>query len=657
MVFPYQRKPRLCVLTYKALTGLVLSSEGRFRDRAEIVIDEYGLDDAMLRGRQLQQQGEVDVVVSAGYNVALLRSQLDLPVASIDVTGFDLLQALKTARSMAPQVGLVVYSGAISELEPVRDLLNVELELLTYESPTEARDCMLQLKSRGIEVVVGSSLIVGLAEQLGMRGVLFYTASSIDRALEKAIEIGENAIRQSARFEHLNAVMAHLHEAILAVDMRHRITAINPSMRQILDCGEAEPIGQRLPDIATELSLAGVIDGQPDEAEVVVQLRRGTYLMSRTAIRERGLNTGALLTLRETAAIQRADSTIRSQRRSRNVTARYSFDLITGTSAALTYARSVAERCARTASTVLISGETGTGKELFAQAIHNASARRLGPFVAMNCASFPESLLESELFGYEEGSFTGSRKGGKPGLFEAAHTGTIFLDEIGDMPISLQTRLLRVLQEREVVRLGSNAPVSIDVRVIAATHRSLEDRISAGSFRADLYYRINILQIALPPLRDRAEDLPLLADQLLAAKLREVGSALRTEHALAPLLPLLSAYAWPGNIRELENLMERFAVFLFSVKELSAIDYALFLREAPELTRLPSSVLPDPQLESQLVSESVAQELGIEHDDATVRLALQRSRGNRQAAAQLLGISRTTLWRRLRDMPELDEVG
>ncbi|MFH7042252.1 propionate catabolism operon regulatory protein PrpR [Paucibacter sp. JuS9] len=646
MVFPYQRKPRICVLTYKALTGLVLSAESRFRDRAEITVDEYVLDDAMFRGRQIEQQGDVDVVVSAGYNAAVLRSQLELPVASIDVTGFDLLHALKTARSIAPRIGLVVYRGSISELDSVKDLLLVELEQLTYETLAEARECMLQLKGRGIEVVVGSSLIVGLAEQLGMRGVLFYTAGSIDRALEKAIEIGENAIRQSARSENLNAILSHLHEAILAVDNRHRITAINPPMRQILDLGEEEPIGRRLPDIASELSLAGVLDGQPDEAEVVVQLRRGNYLMSRTGIRERGLNTGALLTLRETAAIHRADSTIRSQRRTRSVSARYSFDLITGTSAALSYARSVAERCARTSSTVLITGETGTGKELFAQAIHNASARKLGPFVALNCASFPESLLESELFGYEEGSFTGSRKGGKSGLFEAAHTGTVFLDEIGDMPISLQTRLLRVLQEREVVRLGSNSPVSIDVRVIAATHRSLEDRIADGQFRADLYYRLNILQVALPPLRERAEDLPLLAGQLLESKLREVGSAQRAERMLQPLLPALTSYAWPGNIRELENLMERFAVFLFGAKDAGSVDYGLFLREAPELTRRDNGLVPEPS------GEPASLELSIEHDDATIRAALQRSRGNRQLAAQMLGISRTTLWRRLRDLGE-----
>ncbi len=637
MPFASQRKPRICVLTYKALTGLVLKVQANAHDRADILVDEYILDDAVARGRQLQQQGDIDVIVSAGSNAVILRSQLDLPVVSIEVTGFDLLQALQRAKLVANRVGMVVYRNTMPELEPVKDLLNVELLQFSYETLSEARECFASLKRQGIEVVVGSSLIVDLAEQSGIRGVLVYTENSIERALDEAIQIGEAAIRQAQKYDNLNAAFAHLHEAILTVDSRHRITAINPLMRHILDLSEAHPIGARLPDVATELSLAGVLSGQDDDLDVVIQLRRGSYLMNRTAIIERGVSTGALLTLRDTSAIHRADSTIRSQRRPKSVAARYSFDLITGTSPALAYARSVAERCARTASTVLITGETGTGKELFAQAIHNASARQRGPFVALNCASLPDSLLESELFGYEEGSFTGSRKGGRLGLFESAHTGTVFLDEIGDMPISLQTRLLRVLQEREVVRLGSSTPTAIDVRVIAATHRSLASRIAEGLFRADLYYRLNILHVALPPLRARPEDLQALARQLLEGKLREMGAMTSAQSALQPIVHLLTGYAWPGNIRELENLMERFAVFLSGVRANQAIDYALFLREAPELT----PTTPD-AAQTNLTDPVI--------DDHRIRTALATHKGNRHAAAQALNMSRTTLWRRLKEL-------
>ncbi|MBN3729283.1 sigma-54 interaction domain-containing protein, partial [Burkholderia sp. Ac-20379] len=233
-----------------------------------------------------------------------------------------------------------------------------------------------------------------------------------------------------------------------------------------------------------------------------------------------GAATGSVLTFQESRAVERLDRTLRSQPHAQRFSARYRLDDVIGESAAMAHVRELARRYAKSDATVLILGESGTGKEMIAQSLHALSARRAFPFVAMNCGAFPEALLESELFGYDDGAFTGARRGGKAGLFEAAHRGTLFLDEIGEMPLSLQSRLLRVLQEREVVRLGSTEPIRIDVRIVAATHRSLLDAVEAGSFRADLYYRLNILNIALPPLRERPADIAALAAELLAQTAR-----------------------------------------------------------------------------------------------------------------------------------------
>ncbi len=650
------RKPRICVLTYKSLTRLLVDAELKYRKRADVVLDEVILDDAIAHGRALQAQGETDVLVSAGSNAVLLRAQLDIPVVSIEVTGFDLLQGLQRAREVSDRIGMVVFKETMPSLGSLKEMLSVNVIQHSYETLDEARLAFAALQRQGVEVVLGSSLIVDLAAQHGMQGVLVYTSNSIERALEEAIQIGETALRQAARYDNLNAAFAHLHEAILTVDPRHRITAINPLMQKALGLDDADAprrlVGERLPDVATELSLAGILSGQEDEVDVVVRLVTGSYLMNRTAIVERGEITGALLTLRDTFAIQRADSTIRSQPRPKAVGARYSFDAIAGTSPSLLHARSVAERCARTSSTVLITGETGTGKELFAQAIHNASARSRGPFVALNCASFPESLLESELFGYDPGSFTGARKAGRLGLFEAAHTGTVFLDEIGDMPISLQTRLLRVLQEREIVRLGSNSPTAIDVRVIAATHRPLQEHIAKGSFRSDLFYRLNILHLRLPALRERADDIAVLALRLLQAKLRDSGRAVPAQAVLTPLLPHLQQHDWPGNIRELENLMERFAVFLQSQRNLAEVDYAQFLLEAPELAPGKAQALAallTPRTAALPVRDDAPKRAGKRQrlTDAELLQALEQHPGNRDQIAESLGISRTTLWRRL----------
>ena len=300
---------------------------------------------------------------------------------------------------------------------------------------------------------------------------------------------------------------------------------------------------------------------------------------------------------------------------------------------------------ARSPATVLIQGETGSGKELVAQAIHREGPRSLGanrPFVAVNCGAIAESLLESELFGHEEGAFTGARRGGHAGLFEAANRGTLFLDEIGEMPLPLQTRLLRVLEEREVMRVGGTRPVPIDVRVISATHCDLEARVREGRFRADLFYRLAVLRLALPPLRARLLDIAPLAEWSLKQSLAALGARPHPNlHAeLAACAPLLERYGWPGNVRELRNLMERLALFL-AAEPLQALSPAFLLSVAPELGQAAS------QPTSQPASGPVAGAMAAPALE-TVAEVVARFGGSREAAARHLGISRTTLWRRLR---------
>src|SRR5690606_9213648 len=291
-----------------------------------------------------------------------------------------------------------------------------------------------------------------------------------------------------------------------------------------------------------------------------------------------------VLVCQDPVVIQRLDRSLRSRSRPALRHAKYGLSNLVGDSAALRAVKERALSCARSAATVLIVGESGTGKELLAQGIHNASERRAQPFVAINCAAFPEAWLESELFGYVEGAFTGSSRGGKMGLFEAAHTGTIFLDEIGEMPLSLQTRLLRVLQEREVLRIGATVPTPVDLRVIAATHRDLGRQVEEGQFRQDLYYRLNILGIRLPPLRERHGDLPLLVRHLAEKITLRLGAPRRVEESWTQALVEAGRhYHWPGNIRELENLIERILVFRDHDEEAGPMTERELREIAPEL--------------------------------------------------------------------------
>jgi propionate catabolism operon transcriptional regulator len=315
--------------------------------------------------------------------------------------------------------------------------------------------------------------------------------------------------------------------------------------------------------------------------------------------------------------------------------ARHGVADLRGQSAAMEKVRQGVVLYARSPATVLIQGETGSGKELVAQAIHRESprgSRAKAPFVAVNCGAIAESLLESELFGHEEGAFTGARRGGHAGLFEAANHGTLFLDEIGEMPLALQTRLLRVLEEREVMRVGGTRPVPVDVRIVSATHCDLEARVREGRFRADLFYRLAVLRLALPPLRERPDDIVPLAEWSLRNALAALGARSSPNLAaeLAACGVLLRRYPWPGNVRELRNLAERLALFL-AAEPLQALTPAFVLEVAPELGQTaaaPADVAPG--------AESAA-------------AVLRRFDGRRDAAAAYLGISRTTLWRRLRE--------
>lgn len=317
---------------------------------------------------------------------------------------------------------------------------------------------------------------------------------------------------------------------------------------------------------------------------------------------------------------------------------RYSFDDIIGQSPEMRKCVDLAKRISASNSSVLILGESGTGKELFARAIHNASNRAQGNFIAINCGAIPDTLLESELFGYEGGSFTGAKKEGNPGKFEMANGGTIFLDEIGDMPLNLQAKLLRVLQDREVVRIGDSRPIPIDVRIIAATNKDLEDLIDEGLFRRDLYYRINVIPIKIPPFRERREDMELMSEYLLRKHATLLGKNI--ESIDSDTMDILKRHNWPGNVRELENVIE-YAVNMETGKTLAAASLPSYLTESSE------DLLP-----AQEESESSLKDSASLSERNKIINALSMFEDNtkgKKECAKYLKISLSTLYRKLKE--------
>ncbi|MGB3742275.1 MAG: propionate catabolism operon regulatory protein PrpR [Castellaniella sp.] len=626
-------RPRICIIGYKRLSHLVHSVIDEYSTRADIEVIDEVFDAALKAARYREQEKLADAFISGGANASILRATLSSPVARIKVSGYDILLAMLKAGDISDRVGLITYGETDAQLDSIKALLKLKIDQRAYRSADEAKDCCMSLISAGFSVIVGSSVVVDLAEQHGVRGILAYSRGAVRQAIEDAIELAYAARLEAIKFEQIDSVLRHLSEAVVAVDEHEQVTAINPAMEHVLGVTRREAIGHKLGALSAQASLKSTIDQDFSEHAAVTNIGHQTYIANKVPIHSQGVIAGAVMTLMPASAIQHADTNLRTEKRPGHPVAKYHFEQIAGSSKPFVQACNTAKRYARTSSTVLITGESGTGKELFAQAIHNASDRSRNPFIALNCAAFPEQLLESELFGYEEGAFTGSRKGGKPGLLEVAHTGTVFLDEIGDMPVSLQTRLLRVLQEKEVIRLGGTQPIPVNVRVIAATHHILQDRIRQGLFRSDLFYRLNILHLHLPSLRDRHDDIAVLAIRLLQSFLDRAKIPLGAQQILAPLMPRLIAYDWPGNVRELENVAERLASFAVECTTPESLDDSLIRQNLPEIF--------SPHVG---LATNDANSLDVE----SVKAALTKTHGNRRKAAEQLGVSRTTLWRWLK---------
>lgn len=359
----------------------------------------------------------------------------------------------------------------------------------------------------------------------------------------------ERSTRVESRFDIL---MEILDEGLIGINEKGEIFACNEKAREITRVSPSLIAGRRGEEVFPYIPFRKCLETRTVQQAQVINVGGTNVNLTVIPVMRQSECIGAFATLQRFNDVEKRQNELRSQLFHKGHRAKYTFDDIVGQSAGICRTKEILKRMALTESPVLLIGETGTGKELFAHAVHSASKRSDGPFVAINVAAMPENLLESELFGYEEGAFTGAKKGGRPGLFEFAHTGTLFLDEVEGMSQAMQIKLLRVLQEREIMRVGGNQIIHVDVRIIAATNESLEKKVEEGSFRRDLYYRINTLPALIPPLRERGNDIFLLLE-------RFAGETQRKFSLSPQVKQILAGYSWPGNIRELHNVAEYFS--------------------------------------------------------------------------------------------------
>ncbi len=469
-------------------------------------------------------------------------------------------------------------------------------------------------------------------------------AFAVFRDVTRMVELAEEITNLREMRIMWESIFNSTQDAISVVDEHGIQVSVNPAYTRVtgypsegvigrpctVDIAEGESIHMRV--LSTKRPITG--------ARLKVGPHAKEVLVDAAPIIVKGTVKGSVAVIKDLTEIMRLTSELhRAQQMIRKLEAKYSFDDLIGRQANFLHAIEKAKVAASAPATVLLCGESGTGKELFAHAIHNASDRATGRFVRVNCASLSEGVLESELFGYEDGAFTGARKGGRSGLFEEADHGTIFLDEVGLMNLETQAKLLRVLQEREVRRVGGTATRPIDVRVIAATNFDLLDAVREGSFREDLYYRLNVIPVEIPALRDHPEDIPLLINHLIKRINQEYG---RGVNAVAPpALHRLVRYRWPGNIRELENVLRR-AIINLSVYEMVISDVHL-----PELPGECEPVV-DPGCTDE-PEVTPLRDVVDAAESAHIARALQTARGSRTRCASLLGISLRSLHYKIKE--------
>ena len=619
--------------------------------KLKIGLCQAGIGEAAECAEKLSKQGARFFISRRGvYRV--LEKTFHNHAVSVEISLSDYMKILKDIVPVNGKVAFFSHDFVWEELESLCGLLNIDALFYTFEDSRECGEKVEQAVKEGAVFGIGGADSAKYAEKWNLPHEVVESSeqavlNAIGQAKQLLLMAKEEQKKQMelrVRLERYEMVMNYTHDGILAVDEKGQIDVLNQGAEKLIGVPSERLIGKKVEYVLPSVDLHRVLNTGEKELNQLFRLGRSTMTANLVPIMIDSRIKGVVSTFQDVRELQESEKKIRLKMHEKGLRAKYTFQDIQGTSRQIKRNISMAEKYARSDSTVLIHGETGTGKELFAQGIHNASNRAQGPFVAINCGSLPQNLLEAELFGYVDGAYTGARKGGKMGLFEAAHGGTIFLDEIGEMPIETQVHLLRVLQEKEIRRIGADSVIPVDIRVVAATNRDLNGMIREGSFRQDLYYRINILNLEIAPLRERKEDIQVIGLHIFDNYLRGYEKSPRLTKLL---MDRLEDYDWPGNVRELHNIIERISVLLIQ-------------GEAPEdVMGYVRSMLLAPDIEVNLTRQMEEQQeqpdgMGYQAGRLSqweieqISKALEESGMKVGKAAKKLGMSRTTLWRKMK---------
>lgn len=609
-------------------------------------VSELGLQDevdiylarprrAVQLAKRLKNQA-VDVIVSRGGTAYVIAAEVRMPVVEIAITGQDIAQTFKQAKIITglqnPKIALIDFRKMARDVEALSEIMGIHLQIYSVDKIEDIPAVVEKAAKSDADIIVGGVRAFHIALKKSLKAQIITSGDfSLRAAFLEAQKIVLARKIEKERAEEFKALADHSSEGIISINSDKIIKVFSRAAERLLKCSACEMIGQKIDSVLSFINVDGCFSEGKESVGQTFHFGNTWITFNIAPITIDQTVAGAIITLQDITRIQEMEVKIRNELSAKRFVAKHTFAKIIGLSDQIAEAKRIAQEIALVDSTVLISGESGTGKELFAQSIHNASRRRERPFVAVNCAALPLNLLESELFGYVEGAFTGATKKGKPGLFEMAHRGTLFLDEISEMDKYGQSRLLRVLQEKQVMRLGDDKYIPVDVRIITATNRKLPGLVKDGEFRQDLFYRLKVLSVKIPPLRDRNGDIKLLAKHFL-----EFYKKLHAKQL--EITPdgyeYLTKYTWPGNVRELMYFIERVVVI---AKE-SNIDKVAMRKYWEE----------SEDREEESTPGNIIVHVPSVPEETLIVNALKESGSNITQAAQLLGLDRSTLYRKLK---------
>ena len=607
---------RISDISYRVLKNEILEEK--------LIVSILNEGDVVKQAESLIKKGAEAIIARGGTYNDIFKSNLSVPVIQLAYNTQDILYSIRDSLSYGKKIVLVLTSDIVFEIEEWNQFLNIDVDIIRFEKMEELDDIVINIfKKYEDPVVIGGAITYAKANKLGMNCVMIENSdSTIARTYERAQEIMDLILDDNKHRQMLSTVLDNVNEGIVVINNNGIIEHFNNNLLKFFPLRNDQLLSKKITEVIPELSMSiDAIEGKPINNYMI---KKDIFLLNVNAIpfKREGIQLGVVCTIQDLTEIQKLEENLRYKLNPKGLHSKYTFENIYTKNKKMMEIIEKSKVFARTGSTILIYGESGTGKEMFAQSIHNYSYRKNAPFVAVNCGALSESLLESELFGYVEGAFTGARKGGKQGLFELAHKGTIFLDEINSIPLKVQSSFLRIIEEKEVMRLGSDYVIPLDIRVIVASNENLIKMVEQGEFRRDLFYRLNVLEIKIPTLNERHDDIIPLFKMFL--KEYKAEDLLITDE----LASKLKEHSWKGNIRELRNIAERYAL----LKDRMSFDF--LNNTANDIGFIGDDFKIDIKELNKTVEELVIESL--------------LNRGlSKNEISNILGISRTALWKKI----------